>query len=349
MNPKISVVIPSYNHEKFIPKAVESVLQQSHKNLELIIIDDGSKDSSWDYISSIKDERVKVFRQQNSGAHNAINRGLELAEGDYLAILNSDDEFLNNRFEIMLRYLEEHPKVQCLSTYIEIINDEGKSLGIKEGWKNCEPWPIACPEKSYKTLDDFTYNLIMGNFVSTTSNILMSKSAFKDVGGMRNFRFSHDWDFMLRMASKHECALLPEPLMRYRIHGTNTINTNRKWLLFEICLVVAANMHRFEGNKLFRSSEPDGISTEFSRLFHSLNFQGNEKFFAVLRSFLNAQRNLGINAPEELLLDNEILRNKLIEEIVDIQQVGNPVPQQNSPRSFREKLRATKRILLEKS
>ena len=95
----VSVVMPSYNHEKFVIEAAESVLNQSHRMLEFIVIDDGSRDSSVSLLKSIKDPRMKLVVQENAGAHAAINRGLEMAQGDYLAIINSDDTFDPQRVE----------------------------------------------------------------------------------------------------------------------------------------------------------------------------------------------------------------------------------------------------------
>src|ERR1700756_4754280 len=97
----ISVVIPSYNHEKFIARCVDSVLAQTYGDWELIVIDDGSRDSSNEMLAAYaaRDSRITHLQQENRGAHATINRGLALAKGDILTILNSDDEFHPNRFE----------------------------------------------------------------------------------------------------------------------------------------------------------------------------------------------------------------------------------------------------------
>lgn len=92
MKPAISVVIPSYNHARYIERAVYSVLHQTFHKIELIVIDDGSRDDSLSRLARIKDSRLKVFSQENQGAHATINRGLHMAREHYLAILNSDDE-----------------------------------------------------------------------------------------------------------------------------------------------------------------------------------------------------------------------------------------------------------------
>ncbi len=97
--PEISVVIPSYNHSSYIDKAVASVLNQTFDDLELIIVDDGSTDNTLEVLEAYSDPRLKIFSQENQGAHAAINRALELAEGKLLAVLNSDDFYHPERLE----------------------------------------------------------------------------------------------------------------------------------------------------------------------------------------------------------------------------------------------------------
>ncbi|WP_081757063.1 glycosyltransferase [Gorillibacterium massiliense] len=317
MNKKISVIIPSYNHEKFIRQAVESVLNQSYKNIELIIIDDGSKDASWDYISNITDERVIKHKQENQGAHNAINNGLRLATGDFLTVLNSDDTFSPDRFQNIISEFEKDNELDFVCTYINIIDADGNSLVIKEGWHNCEPWPIPNSQQSYKVQDNFYTNIIMTNFVSTTSNMFFKRKIYQDIGGMRNLRFAHDWDYMLRLASKYKCKILKEASMNYRLHGNNTINTNRKWLLFEICIVLAANIDKFYGKYIFQDFSEKQVIEQSTLLFNSINLQGNDKVFWALKSYIDAYRKSGIENPEELLFDNKIVRDVFVNMIAD--------------------------------
>ena len=252
---KLSVIIPSYNHEKYIGKAIESVLGQTYRNLELIIVDDGSKDSSISVIKKFQDERIILVEQENQGAHNAINKGLSMATGEYLAILNSDDIYEEDRFEIMIGEMEKRDNVEFMCSYIQVIDDKGKKLGVKKGWKNMEPWVVPHPELSYKNTEDFKLNLIMTNFTSTTSNFLFTKNLYEKIGGMRNLRFAHDWDFALRAAEVTECVLIEKPLMQYRVHNSNTISSNRKWMLFEIAWMWAANLERFYGKLIFKEKK----------------------------------------------------------------------------------------------
>lgn len=311
---KLSVIIPSYNHEKYISKAIDSVLGQTYHNLELIIIDDGSKDNSVSIIKGYKDNRITFVEQENRGAHHAINRGLSIATGEYLAILNSDDIYEDNRFEIMIDEMEKDDDIGFMCSYIQVIDDKGKKLGIKEGWRNMEPWLVPHPELSYKNTTNFKLNLIMTNFTSTTSNFLFTRKLYEKIGGMRNLRFAHDWDFALRAAEVTECVLIEKPLMQYRVHNSNTISTNRKWMLFEIAWMWAANLERFFGSLIFKDEKDQN---DIIDLVESLNLQGNDRIFWIIKVFIDSQKKLGVEKPEEILLNDSELRERLLKYVVE--------------------------------
>jgi glycosyltransferase involved in cell wall biosynthesis len=308
----VSVIIPSYNHEKYIAKCIDSVLQQTHKNLELIIIDDGSEDSSNDIISSYTDQRIKYVKQSNSGAHNAINKGLELAKGNYLTILNSDDLYHATRLEKCLQIFENDLSIEFISTWIDIINVSGNTLGTKRAWQNMEPWNIRNKELTFAESTDYALNALMANFVSTTSNMIFKRVVYEKIGGMRNLRFTHDWDFLLRVCSNFNCFNLEESLLSYRIHETNTISSNRKWMIFEICWVIASNIDRFS-SKLISSLKEEDFSFCSVRLLESFNFQGNDQVFWLLYWQITNLQKMGIINPEEIYLSNKVVRDKIIE------------------------------------
>ncbi len=306
----ISVVIPSYNHEKYISEAIKSVLGQDYSNFELIIIDDGSQDNSDKIITSFKDSRIKYIKQENSGAHASINRGLEISSGDYLSILNSDDVYTRNRFKEMSKILDTNKSIDFICSYIEIINQNGKKLGIKEGFKNLDPWPMQNPEKTFKKTNDFKKNLLMSNFIATTSNMFFRRNIYDTIGGMRNLRFAHDWDFALRVAEKFECYLLEKPVLKYRIHNNNTISSNKKWMLFEIVWVFVANINKFKNIIL-------DDENEIFTLLDSMNFQCNDKLVWGLKCYIDFLKSNGVVNAEEILLDNKELREKFLEYIIE--------------------------------
>lgn len=310
----VSVIIPSYNHARFIEEAVRSVLDQTYPMLELIVVDDGSKDASVEILRSIQDPRLRLYPQKNQGAHAAINRGLSLAQGDYLCVLNSDDIFHPARIERCLRHLDTHP-VDLVCSWIEVIDADGQGKGVKKAWTNMRPgWSNKVNQPGFWSLDDFVLNLLSSNFVSTTSNIFMRRTVLEAVGGMRNLRFAHDWDFLLRAAAAFPCGVVEEPLMGYRLHGNNTITSNKAWMLFEACWVLAANLHRFEGNALFPAADKGEKRIEHLRMFsRSVNVAGCDRLMWVLRTYIESGRAAGCPHPEEDPLEDAALRQAFID------------------------------------
>lgn len=296
--PKVSVIIPSYNHAAYIAEAVNSVLSQSETDLELIVVDDGSTDESLDVLAGFSDSRLRVFSQSNQGAHAAINRGLREARSKYLAILNSDDAYHPARLEKALRVLEVRPQIGLLGSYIEIVDAEGKTLGIKHGYKDCPPWLLEQPERSFRATENLHAALLTENYWATTSNFIFPRFWAEHIGEFRPLRYAHDWDFALRMAQVAQLELLPEPLVRYRVHPRNTIRENIAAMIFEICWCLAVHLPRNVADRQFFGDQP--IEQQIDQLLHSIYTFGCDRVLAVMMLQLWAH-------PEqaERLLDSE--------------------------------------------
>ena len=277
--PEISVIIPSYNHAAYIGHAVESVFSQSHTDFELIVVDDGSTDNSLEVLSGFNDPRLRILTQPNQGAHAAINRGLRAATGEYLAILNSDDLYHPLRLEKMLEVLKTDRQVGLVGSYIDIIDRDGKSLGIKHGYADSSPWLLEVPERSFRAGNDLHKALLTENYWSTTSNFVFSRQWFDTVGEFRPLRFTHDWDFALRTARVARMVLLPEILIRYRVHATNTIRNDRAAMIFEICWCLAAHLPQHLADPTFVNLSAAPVVDE---LLHSIYTFGLERALNVM-------------------------------------------------------------------
>jgi len=297
--PKLSVIIPSYNHGRFIEKAVHSVLDQSYGDLELIVIDDGSQDDSLERLAGIADARMRVIAQENQGAHAAINRGLAVAQGEYLTILNSDDVYVPNRLGRMLPILEENSRIGLLSSHIEVIDGAGKALGVKRGYANLEPWPLSSVEASFRGGTDKRAALLTENYLATTSNFLFRRSWYEVVGEFLPLRYTHDWDFALRMARVAAIEVVPEPLLQYRIHGNNTIHENQAAMILEICWCLSVHLPRHLTDRQWYARETEG--QRISQLLHSIYTYNNEQILAVMlleRLHENTEEALALLVPE---------------------------------------------------
>lgn len=220
----VSVLVPSYNHEPFVEEAVASALA-SNLRLEVVIVDDGSTDGSLEIVRRLaRDRRVRVFEQENRGAHAALNRCLEHARGELIFILNSDDVFQPQRIELLAAVLRDHPEVALAASWLRIIDDEGNELGVKEGWTNLPPWPAPSSGPFLSELGDPVLAMLESNFISTTSNFAFRRSLVHDHGlRFHDLRYAHDWDFVLSACHIGTIRLIPEPLVDYRVHSRNTI------------------------------------------------------------------------------------------------------------------------------
>ena len=277
--PEVSVVIPSYNHAAFIAQAIRSVLDQSLTDLELIVIDDGSTDNSLEVLAGFSDPRLKVFLQENQGAHAAINRGLGESSGAYLSILNSDDAYTLDRLEKTVRALKANMRAGLAGSYIEIVDTQNKRLGIKHGYEDCSPWSLQAPERSFRAGTDLRAALLAENYWATTSNFVFSREWYERIGQFRPLRYAHDWDFALRMALHGDLILIPEPLLQYRIHEKNTIRENQAAMIFEICWCLAVHLPQHFGDQQF-FQQP--VERRVSQLLHSIYTYDFDRVLSVM-------------------------------------------------------------------
>jgi glycosyltransferase involved in cell wall biosynthesis len=252
--PAASVVIPSYNHGRFIGEAVESVLESPFSELELVVVDDGSSDDSLDRLEPFRaDRRVRIEAQPNRGAHAALNRGLELARGEILLILNSDDVFAPERVTRLVELFEHQPETVLAASWIEVIDADGVSLGVKRGYRNMPPWPPPTHGPMLSDLGDPELALLETNFISTTSNIAFRR-ALIDRHRLRfcSLRYTHDWDLILAACGRGRCAVVEQPLVKYRVHGDNTIREGadrakgemRFEVMWTVCRHAASTVNR---------------------------------------------------------------------------------------------------------
>lgn len=220
--PLVSVVIPAYNHERFVGAAVESVLQQSCADLELIVIDDGSRDRTAEVVQGYTDHRLSYYYQENQDAYNTINRGLGMARGEYVAILNSDDIYTPDRLERLL-HRRELSGAECIFSDVIPISDSGEVFSDPAfGWNL---WHQK-NRSFYRQCGDLYTAFLKGNFMVTTSNLFMTGRAVRAVGNFCSLRYLHDYDYIFRMMLAHPGKveyLEDEKLLYYRIHAGNTL------------------------------------------------------------------------------------------------------------------------------
>ena len=224
-SPAVSVLMPSYNHGRFVEEAIESVLASREIDLEIVVVDDGSTDDTLERLARwSRESRLRLYRQENCGAHAALNRCLEQARGELIFILNSDDAFEPGRIPRLTRVLTEQSDVAMAASWIRVVDEAGIEIGVKEGWHNMPPWPRTGSGPTIAGLDDERLALLETNYISTTSNLAFRRELVDQHGlRFRSLRYAHDWEFILSACQLGRIFLVDEPLVRYRVHGANTI------------------------------------------------------------------------------------------------------------------------------
>lgn len=202
-DPLVSVVLPVFNGEVYLKAAVESILSQSYINFELIVIDDGSADNSFQILNGVKDARTQLARHSNRGLAATLNKGIELARGEYIVRQDQDDLSFPDRLAKQVAYMESHPECALVGTWAQIM--QGDRL-----MERYHRHP-ACPS-------ELRYQLLFNNpFVH--SSVMLRKSALEAVGGYSTDQTRQppeDYELWSRLSRHSEVANLPEVLVHYR-------------------------------------------------------------------------------------------------------------------------------------
>lgn len=277
-NPVVSVIIPLYNHEPFVREAIESVLSQSFSDVELIVINDGSTDRSEAVVKEIKDDRITYLAQANQGAAKTINRGVHLARGEYVSILNSDDCYDRTRLEEALKVLEADRALQAVFSHIEVIDGEGTSIRLLRGAE--ENWSQRDPATSFKGANDIVLDLLAGNFLLTTSNLFCRRAVFDVVGKFANLRYTHDYDFFLRLCHRYNVRVIDAPLLKYRIHAANSLKQSEADVKFEIGLLLTTFLLNGGLDRVYQHESREDVA--LTKLFNSIATCDADKMMLVL-------------------------------------------------------------------
>lgn len=223
---RVSVIIPVYNGVRFVAEAVTSVLSQTHQDVEVVIVNDGSPDTSKDVIQPLlRDPRVKYHEQANGGVANARNTGIRLAAGKYIAFLDQDDLWHPTKLAQQVDYMEKHPEVALVHSDITFIDAEGQPLPTPE-WA----WVRGV---SGNCLDE----LVAGNRIATLT-ALVRRNHLDEAGLFRQeLAPADDWDMWLRLAARHPFGFIPEKLGCYRLHGSNESRAYLKMQMAETAVI----------------------------------------------------------------------------------------------------------------
>ena len=209
--PLISVIVPVYNGEKTIRETIESVFNQSFSDFEIIVINDGSQDSTLDVLASIQDPRLKVFSYPNSGVSASRNRGFSHTVGEFIAFLDADDLWTPNKLEAQLAALQDNPNAAVAYSWTDFIDETSQFLR---------------PGPHFTISGDVYAELLRGNFLANGSNPLIRRQALIEVGSFdESLPPSEDWDIYLRLAAHYHFIAVPFSQILYRV-STNSQSSN---------------------------------------------------------------------------------------------------------------------------
>lgn len=218
--PKISIIMPVYNGEKYLKESIESILNQTEKDFEFIIINDGSKDNSEKIIKNYKniDNRIKYIKQENMGVSFSRNVGILEAIGIYIAFIDADDIWINNKLEIQLNEFQKDKELTICGTWAKIIDANSQFvLNKNHNIKTFTYPPISDNEIKSKSIYKYAF---------ITSSLLIKKSILNNEY-LFNIKMTHaeDYDFIIKYIYNNKCLNINKSLIKYRIHNNNSNNS----------------------------------------------------------------------------------------------------------------------------
>lgn len=228
--PRVSVVMSFYNAENYVGEAVSSILAQTFSDFEFIIIDDGSADGGNGIVRSFRDDRIVLVENgRNTGLTRSLNKGLQLAKGEYIARLDADDVALPERLEKQVQFLDTHPDVGLVGCAVEHIDPQGRTLGFQRVYR----------EELDKLL---TYHNWFHHSATAFRRVCLDRVGFY----REAFRYAQDYDLWLRILEQYGVACMPEPLVKIRLTPDSIAATQRAHQIAYVDLAIELARQRRE-------------------------------------------------------------------------------------------------------
>lgn len=229
--PLVSVIIPTFNRGYVIERAVNSVLEQSFSDLECIVVDDGSTDNTQQKLAEIKDPRLKVIQSGNQGVSAARNLGFVHSCGQWIALLDSDDEWLPHKLRVQLKLADENPKLPLI---------HGEEIWIRNGKR-------VNPKFKHRKEGGKIFERCLGLCLISPSAALMKRSLYEEMRGFReDYIVCEDYELWLRVTQKYEVGFVVDPILNK--YGGHEDQLSSKYKAMDYWRVRAME-------ELFRNSE----------------------------------------------------------------------------------------------
>ena len=209
MQPAVSVIMPTYNRADYLKKAVQSILDQTFNNFELVIINNYSTDDTLEVINAFNDSRIKVINFKNGGViAKSRNQGIMQSVGKYIAFLDDDDLWCPDKLELQIKYMDEHPDFDLVYSNALIIDEHGNKNGLLKDSKDAKTGHVFL-------------DLLYENFIPVLT-VLMKREIFESIGPLTedtSMIGREDYECWLRVSLKYNFGYVDKPLALYRIHS----------------------------------------------------------------------------------------------------------------------------------
>ena len=271
MQPVISVIMPTYNRADYLKKSIQSVLDQTINDFEIIIINNYSTDNTLDIISAFNDERIKVINFKNGGIiAKSRNQGILQSAGKYIAFLDDDDLWSSDKLEIQIKYLESHPEFDLVYSNALIIDEYGNKKGL-----------LRNPQEA-KTGKIFL-DLLYENFVPILT-VLMKREIIKTNGLLNedpSMRAAEDYEYWLRASLHYNFGYIDKPLTLYRIHSEGlSMSINRPLLRQKTLQHLIINVEVPEEYYKEIANNIERLNSDISVYYWSFSDKINARIFA---------------------------------------------------------------------
>jgi len=311
---RVSVVMPCYNADKYIGEAIQSIINQSLADWELIIIDDGSTDDTIEKIKMFKDLRIKLIQlKKNYGNYYARNIGIKASSGKYLAMFDSDDISHLNRLELQYDYLESRPRTGAIGTSFHYIDSQGVKTGFEDR---------ACGSSVFKV------HLISNNFMLQSTIFIRSHLVEKyKLMYSTNYVYASDYDFVFQCSKYFKIYNLADYCVSYRVHYQN-ITHSKRVLQQECAFQIRRDILNYYFGDILSASELRFVNELFQDNRSELNLSYVESIFNKMLMFNMKSKSLkNTELYKFLYKEFTVLAYKQVAQRTE--RVNQPYPEEN--------------------
>jgi glycosyltransferase involved in cell wall biosynthesis len=257
----ISVVMSVYNQENFLEKSIESILKQTFKDFELIVINDGSTDRSKDILESIEDPRLIYVDQQNLGLPFSLNKAIGMSQGNFIARMDADDISHSERLEKQFNYLNKNQNIDLVGSCIRVMNEQGEIIGSKS---------VPLENRIIQESIDYACNVMHPTY-------FFRKEIHQTVGGYRDqFIYAQDYDFLLRIRDLGKgIGNIEEKLLDYRVYDSSNYSKQFNQIRFSR---LAKKLHK----ERVTSGKENSTTLGEVKILNKISFFDNLVFYLYL-------------------------------------------------------------------